>query len=532
MLSSLPGPAVLKDMFEFARRKPGEVGEVSWTADGCTCHLRIYLPVQPMGASRANVTPEIEWTLVTQQSPKSPRQVRWTHAGADCELISNFLLVGHDSQSAPVEPEPGERSPGRVRGAFSSLTGFPVQPQKTVPPPDLLPGTIPESRFPQGGMVLCGDLHEVELNGILQSIFLMRMTGSLEVHFNLDETHLFFEDGVLVHAVCDNTLSGKAAPVMTGEQVLLDLLLWDSGQFRFCAGKKAPARSVERRLDSLLFEGAALQDRLKALTNNGMRLEKPVYRKRAGLRAQEFASIIAEGLPIDPELQEKVYLEINGKKSLQDIVSKFKLQRLQWIPLIFNLSNLDLITFAGTTQQRSESRVPPIPDYVSLTKAKSCLHRMETGMMAYDLFFYFLRLEFERARREQAHVFSVMAFSISGSSDQQPLSVISTGQIAERISSVKDDLDMVAHYREQNYIMLCPCKSGRQSALLAEQVFKSLKKRPLPGMKPDELKMAFGIAGVPQNGMQIEHILSQVEAEKDSAASAGCLFSISTEKAD
>jgi GGDEF domain-containing protein len=525
-LGAEPGPGDLRNLMEFAKRKPGELAEISWPGEGCTYILRVHLPVARAGNLKAIKPTDIEWTFMTRKSPTAVPEIHWTHACADLEFISNLLIVQRDSPCAPNagDPQVPERQIGRARISFSSLAGVPKEKPAPVPEPELSPAV----GFPPGGMVLSGELTDVELIGILQSIALMRMSGSLEVNFRLNEALLFFEEGVLVHAVHQSTVAAKAAPSLTGDQVLLDLLLWDSGHFKFSPGMKAPKKSVERRLDALLIEGAALQDYWKGLVKAGMKLEKSVKRTRSDLRFEEFSARVAEGLPLDPELQRKLYLEINGKSSLQDIVSRLKLPRLRWVPLVFNLQNLGLVSFAGASAHGAESVSPPVPDYLTLNKVRNCLIRMETGLMTYELFYYFLQLEFERARIESSHIFSVIVFSILGL--QEPLSVLSIIQLSERINRVKDELDMVAHYRESEFIMMCPCKDAGKAASLAKQAFESLKQRSLPGIKADGLKMAFGVAEVPVNSTQITRLLSQAEAARISAATAGRLIAISSEK--
>lgn len=524
-----PRPSDLQNLFQMSQSHPGELIELCWVLDTIIFTLTACRPAPTNQAkgimNRKTLAPaDTEWTLRTQASANSVHEQAWTHATADLELISNLLSILPGSKTAP-----------------NQITQFTSNPAPRVTEQYQMPAAQPASQFPQapnqesaqanpqqkpdsaGGMVLSGDLCEVDLTGILQSIALLRMTGCLGVHDRLDEVTLYFDDGVLVHAHYESSLSGSTTA--TGDRVLLELLLWEAGKFNFKHGKKVPEKTVNRRLESLLMEGTTLKDYWKHLHSNGLDMETPVSRIRTDLSKEQFDSIVSQGLPIDLSLQQQVYLEINGKRSLYDIISKFGMTRAVWVPLIFNLQNSQLIKF-GTRQGTNEVQITTsLFDQMRVNHARNSLVRIESGMMSYDLFIHYLQLEFERVRKHPQHHFSVTVFSIHDQQTKEPLSVLSISKITESIEQLKDTIDILAHYREHDFIILGPYRDAQKSAAQAERIANMLKQGKIEGIQNIGLKFGFGIASFPQC-TDIVQLLTSAEEAKQKAMNENSLIVI------
>lgn len=539
LLSHLPEPADLLSLMQLAQNYPGEQIEVSWNLNSYLYTLVAQLPA-PGGKNAGRQSYAVEWTLLSCDMSNGRKTQVWKHTSSDAEFITSFLAVLPGASSgkitelqapsaAPAFGQPPRRSPSHENAAAPAGVQPLQNPSSTVPGrPE--PGAAPQTADMTAGMTLSGDLSEVELVGILQSVALLRMTGCLEVHDRLDEAFLFFDEGILVHAAYETTLASEQSGI-TGDRVLLELLLWSSGQFSFRPGKKVPEKSVNRRLDALLTEGASLKEYWKYLLANGMELEANVSRTRANLSREEFDCIVGQGLPIELGLQQRVYLEVNGRRTLQDIISKYGLPRLVWVPVIYNLHNSKLISFSSTQLKSESRRQPPcVPDNLTLSQARSRLTRIESGMMTYELFYHFLLLEFERAKKQNSHFFSVIVFSIHDLKTREPLSILSVGKITEYIEQAKEGLDILAHFRDSDFVMLCPYRDVQQAGVLAEKVVNSLKQCSLQGMQFEELRLAFGVAGTPQNCTNPVQLLGLAEAARDLALSENRLIAFSNNR--
>lgn len=279
-------------------------------------------------------------------------------------------------------------------------------------------------------------------------------------------------------------------------------------------------------------EVQVLRDYQRHLYENGMNLQSVLVRTRKDISYEEFYKIITGGLPVDLQMQEKFYLEIDNKSTLQDIIARLELGQTRWISIAFNLHNCGLIGCAGAGQisdVRTDDK-PPIPGELSLARAKSFLFRLESGLMSYELFYHFLKLEFMRFERTPSYYFSVIVFSIFNAQSRQPISVSALNKLAAQLEKLKDELDIVAHYRERDFIMLCPASDVTQAASLTEHINSSLKQFCLDGIPMGKFRLGFGIAGVPDNCSTLPSLLCLAEAARNAALDGKRLLVISNDR--
>lgn len=522
MLQDVPGNSQLKHLFHLAQNFAGELIELPWEVDGGIYVLSAYCPVaqgqKGIMTRKSAANTSTEWALTTQGAGDPAPQEAWRHTSADLELIENLLAVIPRSGK---ETTTTFFSQG-VKQAQAQQAA-PTQTEQQQPAASQAAEQNKAKTDAGSGMSLSGEIAELDLNGILQSINLMKMTGCLELHRSLDEVFLFFEEGSLVHALHESTLGNSKSS--TGDRVLLETLLWEDGQFSFKQGKKSPDRSVNRPLDAIAKEGAALKDFWKHLLGNGCDIDATVLR-RNDLAKEQYDKAVAQGLKVDLALQQAIYLDVNNKKSLNDIVSsKFNMPRSAWLPYIFNLQKLGLIRFAPKPTTAEVAQNKPLIDEMKVDKARSSLLRIESGMISYDLFLHFLQLEFERVNRYPAHFFSLIVFAIHDERTKEALSVLSVGKLTESIEQCKAKIDLLAHFREHDFVILCPYQNEQKTAALAERIGNALKQVQLEGLQAENLKLAFGVAGFPAH-TQILQLLSAAEAAKDKSMQSGVLVSL------
>src|SRR5262249_21913234 len=91
-----------------------------------------------------------------------------------------------------------------------------------------------------------GDLCNMQMSTLLQSISMSKMTGRLQVISEAKSAAVYFQEGVPVHA---------QSPENTGDAAMLELMIFEVGQFHFVADSTTNERTVKKRLDSLLMEG-------------------------------------------------------------------------------------------------------------------------------------------------------------------------------------------------------------------------------------------------------------------------------------
>jgi len=91
-----------------------------------------------------------------------------------------------------------------------------------------------------------GTVSDFHLSDLIQMNCLGRMTMSLTISREDKKGIIFFDEGNIVHAQCEN---------LEGDEALYELLTWDGGNFSTDRGKQAPKETVIKGWQSLLLEG-------------------------------------------------------------------------------------------------------------------------------------------------------------------------------------------------------------------------------------------------------------------------------------
>lgn len=568
MLHHTPGLKELMHVAQMAQNYPGEIIEQSWLVDPQVYILTAFRGGSGnrgiMTAKKTN-TNDTTWTLTSKASLTSHTNHEWTQISSDVEFIENLLSVlpFRAASAAPSEPNPSA-SPSQDHTHLRHEQNAPqansnpylnqlnasayAQPAATqtnsqsapqggnfnqgyAQPSSAQPisqSPAQNSNFNQGfaqpeaNTALSGNFKTSDLSGTLRTIIMSRMTGCLEVHDKLDELSLFFDEGLLVHAVYESTLSG--ATVATGDQVLVELIVRDSGDYDFRNGKRVPERTIRGTFELIFEHAKAIKNYWKEMQANGVDLDSTLQRTQ-NLNKEQFDALVRRGLSVNQELQTAFYLETANKKTLGDICAKLNLTLTVWVPVLYNLIKLDLLSASSSQNAALADKSAIVIDEIKVNHAKNNIVRIESGMMSYDLFIHFLQLEFERAKKKADHFFSVIVFSIHDMHTREPLSVLSVGKLTDTIESTKDKLDLLAHFREHDFIILSPYSSTNQCVALAEKISAAIKTANLEGIQGKDLQLAFGVASFPQSTSLVT-LLGHAESAKNKATEMNSLVSI------
>jgi GGDEF domain-containing protein len=359
-------------------------------------------------------------------------------------------------------------------------------------------------------MNLFGNIRDVDLTSVLQSINLCKMVGKLEVNDTLKGAELYFDDGVLVHAVGQQSVLDENSKY-SGEGVLLDLLTWDQGSFKFHSGLKSSERSVARRMEALLMEGAALRDYSKWLAERGFRMDMPMIRVHPQLTESQFEQIVKQGVQIDLGAQKAVYLQIGNGFTMDQILQQMQMPKTMWMPIIFNLVNCQIIKLEeGAVQRAPRASTAVQLDYAAMEMAYHELLRPETGMLSYPLFLFFLTQEFARYKKS-GMPFSVAIFELKQKRNgvAELLSNEALRGLAAFLErSMQGDLVLVSHFGIVDFAMLLPCSIGIEAEQMGEKLLGMLHAIELEGVDPSQLQFAIGAACVPDDCEDVETLLN------------------------
>lgn len=367
-----------------------------------------------------------------------------------------------------------------------------------------------------------GDLQNMPIPNLLQSIAMSKMTGRLAVKSSNSGGEIFFEDGAPVHAVAADA---------QGDLAILESLTWEDGKFRFFPNERTIERSIRKRLDSLLMEGIGLLDQLKYLQSRTVKMETYLFRKHPNLTERDFEQRVGNFVPMDMNLQKQFYQSVDNTSTLFELLRRRPLVKTEWVPIIFNLLHGDLISFSDKPPAGVRMGLMEVQtlDRSQIQGVMSKLVRPETGLYTYPMFLFFLEQEFHRFERLNVP-FSVVLFDMRLRTENgyQPFSGPILNEAVRRLISVRRNLDIIAHFETFDFATILPHTTTDSAAFFAQRVIELIMSAPLaPGMHPSHIALSFGVAGVPEDCDDPAFLIAAAKEARSKAATSTipiCLF--------
>ncbi len=505
-LPSNPGFDDIQYAVSQAQRGRGRAVELPWTAGHASFLLS--LVVAPDGGEQT-------WTM--HAGDGSDARVLWTYATGDLQLILNLVL--------------GESSGGQLQdkahqaGAYVSAIKPPEankesqqndysQPHST--PTWQLDPALTDSTT-RARAILSGDLRNMQVPNLLQSVVLSKMTGRLGVVSEQGSSDLYFESGVPIHAQIGTTM---------GDLAIIELLMWEDGQFQFYPDERTSHRTVNKRLDSLLMEGVTLVDHNKFLLEHGVKSQSFLLRKQKNIAEAQFEQMVQKGSPVDLAIQKRFYQAIDNKSTLYDVLRKVPLPKTEWIPIMFNMISCELVSVTDKAPLVTTERQSPLKsfgiDQAAIETVAKALQRSETGLYSFPAFLYFLELEFNRFQ-SFGWPFSVavldMRFRPTGPQGQLELLPLGAlKEISKRIGQITRKTDFFSHFETFDYAILLSNTSTAAAAMFGNQLLEVIRSAPIP-QTPDvrSISISMGIASLPEDCADPGTLLSAAREAKNRA---------------
>jgi len=356
-----------------------------------------------------------------------------------------------------------------------------------------------------------GDLRNLQIPNLLQTITMGNLTGRLQIQSRNDTAQVFFNDGVAVHC----RIKGAE-----GDAAIVQLVGWEEGKFCFFPEPKTNLKTINKRLEFLIMEGAQFVDQFKSLNGKGLSFEAVLARVHESITEEEFKKLLAAGTGIDIAAQKQFYVAIDNRSTLFEILRSQQLSQTQWVPILFNLVNCGLVEFR---QPEAIAKVEPQyagtkVDWGQIRLAERALTMPETGLYTFPAFLYFLDREFCRFERFQ-RPFSVVVLKIgllqkNGSAEGdgnklRPLPLIAVKDLGKTINRIKRQIDILAHYQTFDYGLLLP-ETGRQAVgNFIDRLSEVLKVSTLQDLAPeDTIDFAVGYASLPEDGNNLDVVIA------------------------
>ena len=511
-LQGLPTEELIQQLLRMLQQNPGRTVVLPWEPGGESTPMCLTVD---QGAAKLDLIKkdtvayagDPEWVLYRGTEPEG--QPIWQQTTGDLtfvldRLLSELKFMGFDYHAMqPGQPNFGGAFPQPQRRQSSS------SPQPLFPQPAPAPASVgPDPNA--SGMNLSGNIRDVAVTNVLQSINLCKMVGKLEVNDTLRAAELYFDDGALVHAAGQQSVLDENSGYF-GEDVLFDLLTWDQGSFKFHSGLKTSERSVTRRMEDVLMDGAALREYSKWFAERGFRMDATLTRVHPQLTESQFEQILQQGAPLDLSWQKAVYMRIGNGASTSQILQQMPMPRTMWMPIICNLMHCQTVKLEeGAAQGAPRASTGVQLDYAAMEMAYHELLRPETGMLSYPLFLFFLTQELARYKKS-GMPFSVSIFELKQrrNGTAELLSNGALKQLAAFLEkSMQGELVLVSHFGIVDFAMLLPCSIGVEAEQMGEKLLGMLHAMELEGVDPSQLQFAIGTACVPDDCEDIETVLN------------------------
>ncbi|MBK9142027.1 MAG: DUF4388 domain-containing protein [Candidatus Melainabacteria bacterium] len=519
--SGLPAYGDVQFLMQEAQKMCGRVVELPFSSSDRKSDFVLSVRFE----SRDNDPEQImdpEWALT--QYTGGPPKIVWKHPSRDLSLMCNLVAsaAGADQLQDVI---PSSAIYGSAAEPLGGSTGAynPVATASGIQPTQI-PGTgttseaaaiIFEPPRPGAKATLEGDLNKLQVPNLLQSINLAKMTGRLDVKTKTEQCEVFFQEGIPLHCKIKES---------SGDSALTELITWLQGEFRFWPDEKTSDRTINKRLDSVLMEGVALLDQSKYLDSAGLKQESCLVKKNAMISEEEFAKRVEKGAPIPLEPQLDFYELIDNRNTLFDLLRKRPMTKTEYVPILFNLVSCGLVqvTDQAPTQDRlARLKALGINDNEFQSVVKS-LTRAETGILSYHAFIYFLDQEY--LRYEYFNVpFSLVIFSLGYRRDAEgvrveALQMLAVRRAMQRIGLVKRQVDVLGHFKTFDFAIMLPNTNSAAAGALANRIADVLREAPLSSdMDSRSLAMAFGVATVPEDCVDLDKLLSAAVKARDYA---------------
>jgi len=435
-----------------------------------------------------------QWSLYRGQGSQSA--LEWTLTSNDWEQIHNLICAqfpGWELKTRTLANTDQAASGSLPKSAAESETG-----------------QGKDSSFVR---TLEGDLRNLQVPNLLQTISMGKLTGRLQIRSRTDTAQVFFNDGIAVHC----QLKG-----VEGDAALIQLIGWEEGEFCFFPEPKTDLKTIKKRLDFLIMEGAQFIDQSKSLDSKGASFDAVVVRVHESLTEAEFEKLLSSGTGIDMVAQKRLYVAIDNRSTLFEILRNEHLAKTEWVPILFNLVNCGLVEFSHPqVVAKNKTTYQGIKvEWAQMRAAERALTMPETGLYTFPALLYFIDREYSRFERFK-RPFSIVILKIGllskgnvapGSGNDytrlRPLPLLAVKDLGKTISRIKRTIDILAHYQTFDYALLLP-ETGRQAAgNFIDRLADVLKVTSLQDVGEETIDFAIGCASIPDDGNNLDTIIA------------------------
>lgn len=519
-LASKPDESDVLDLRRRAHDFPGTKFLLQWTDERSKqFFLALVSKVQNDSEWRlfsgAGLSSKQLWLVATEDIAKVFRMLCET-CGAEASLtadtLSERLMRENADPTKRTHTLLPQLAPADRLGPRTTLTGMtalasPAAAQADVQSLHNVPVT--------GRSHLAGDLAHMPAPQVVQSMSMYRMTGRLTVSQGEGTAEIFFENGEPVHA---------STAACVGDEAIFEILTWTQGLFGFENKIMTQERTVTDRMDSLLLRGVELIDYQESLRKTGFTADAVLRRRDSSLSEDAFEQIATAGMPIDIDLQKKLYLQVDDYTSAEEIRRTVNVPRSTWIALLWSLFKVNLIEVSTTPppgKRRSVTRTRPI-DVQLLQSVAASLQKGETGIYSQAAFLFMLNEAFKHVSKNN-EALSLLQISIRITrkgilSAREPLPQHATSEVIRRINGCKGEFDFLGHWEPNDLSIAMPYTRLANAAQQTERIVQAILAEPgIPFVNMSTVSISAGVASLPEDCETLPALIGASEEAREAA---------------
>ncbi len=398
----------------------------------------------------------------------------WTYQTPDTSLIYNMIL-----NSVPADTN----SMGSVGNAYASTKEV----DRTAPRRTQSQKALPQEAIKKG--ILEGNLANLPISNIFQSITTSSLTGRLYIKSAKQEASLWFNDGNLYHC-----LVGQETPLEAFYQVMG----WREGSFYFYQDEVSEEQTIQSRVESLLMLAATLLDYECYVEQK--KITKETFLKANLVDDALYAECLQDSVPVDGALQRRFYEVADGTKNLGDLIVALNMVRSQYLPILFNLIKTTLISVTERKVKKN-ANVPKFEiDAYLVSSVTKILVRQESGINTYGAFLYLIQEELKRfhsfKRPLTLAILRIGALDHAGQFTALP--DLGVREFIQLVKSTVRETDQFCHFQSFDFALILPESELVGARALLSQVKDKVAHKPLlPELIGKKIALSFGVESLP-----------------------------------
>ncbi len=405
-----------------------------------------------------------------------------------------------ESFSAPIPRSPTTRTTVQELN-LHTFTNIPVE--------DSMSALMPREEM------LKGNLKVVHITNLVQSIGMGHMSGRLKIQRHPTTwADIYFVKGVPVHA------EGSKG---TGEDCFLQVVCWSDGDFNFEPKLKTDEKTINRSLEILLLEGVLLLDNTAYLMNAGIRMTSILEHVNADLSEDKFEEIMSRGEPIGMALLKQFYIELDGRETLEDIVTDLNLLRSQWVPVVANLLKQNVIALVSAQPAAHLDLQPKQIDSGLVDSVRRALLSGETGIFTYSALLFLLGVQIKCSTSPISMlIMEIQPTRATLARGKTVLNATEVQELANRVDKATSARNVLAHYDDRDFAVMLPGIRADKALRIAERIYKALATSPLDRKEATGgMFVSIGIACIPDDAVDVATLLGEAERAKQQASKSG-----------